>query len=307
MRIRHDQPLRVVEPRVECGERLRIDEVPLGATGNHSLPHELHHAVEDRHPTEGQARTHAAAGGHFVQMPEQTEPGDIGGRMDADVEGGARRTLVQRGHDAHGTCDERRGGQVTLDGRGNDAHAQRLREQQAIAGAGGRVAQNARRMHQAGDRHAVFRFLVVDAVATDDADIGFARLVRPATQDLAEHRHRERLGGEGHDVQRQQRRRPHRVDVADGVGGRNLSVLIRVVDQRRDVVHGLRNRQVGRQSIHRRVVGSLKTNQQVRVTRARQLAEDLNEILGTDLASSTGAVAERGQPQTIACTHGTQT
>jgi hypothetical protein len=57
--------------------------------------------------------------------------------------------------------------------------------------------------------------------------------------------------------------RHHRVDVAEGVGGRDLPVDERIVHDRGKEVHGLDDRQVRREAVDSRVVVRLGADEQV--------------------------------------------
>ncbi len=57
----------------------------------------------------------------------------------------------------------------------------------------------------------------------------------------------------------------HGVNVAQGIGGRDLAEGVRVVDDGREEIHGLHQRLRGRNFVHSGVVGCIKANQNVRV------------------------------------------
>ncbi len=69
--------------------------------------------------------------------------------------------------------------------------------------------------------------------------------------------------GKGHQVEREQRLRPHRPDVAHRVGRGDLPVGERVVEHRGEEVHRLHHRQVLGEPVHRRVVAGLEADQRV--------------------------------------------
>ena len=60
-------------------------------------------------------------------------------------------------------------------------------------------------------------------------------------------------------------RAAHRVDVAEGVGGRDLAVDEGVVHDRREKVDRLHDREVRREPVHARVIVRLGPDQEVRV------------------------------------------
>ena len=67
--------------------------------------------------------------------------------------------------------------------------------------------------------------------------------------------------------QGERRKRPasHGVDVAQRIGGRNLAEGVRIVNNGREKIDRLEERQLGRELIHARVVGFVKANQYVRI------------------------------------------
>ena len=104
--------------------------------------------------------------------------------------------------------------------------------------------------------------------AIDDPGLGGD--LGAAGEDLGEHVGTELAERERDEVQRQDRRRPHRVDVGERVGGGDPAEVARVVDDRGEEVDGLDQRQVVAEPIDGRVVGGVEADQQVRVARRRQ-------------------------------------
>jgi hypothetical protein len=63
-----------------------------------------------------------------------------------------------------------------------------------------------------------------------------------------------------HQSERRQRLSAHGVHIAERVGRRDLSERVRVIDNRREEVHGLHERLVGRDQIHSGVVGMIEAD-----------------------------------------------
>ena len=99
---------------------------------------------------------------------------------------------------------------------------------------------------------------------------------------LAEHLLGQR-GGEADDIERGQRPTAHGINVAQSVRYRDLSESVRVVHDWREEVDGLHQRSLVVHPVHRRVVPGGDSDQQIRVADFRKLAQDLSEILGTEL------------------------
>ena len=147
-------------------------------------------------------------------------------------------------------------------------------------------------MDHPGHCKAVLGLGVVDAVAADDGTAGLARRLRAAGEHLSEKLQRLRARPSD-DVERIQRGAAHRVHVGERVRGRDPSVVARIVDHRGEEVDGRHQRAPGVELPHRRVVAGLGADQQgLGALRKRQIAQDLRELRGAELAGSTRAVAE---------------
>ena len=89
-------------------------------------------------------------------------------------------------------------------------------------------------------------------------------------------------------------RAPHGVDVAQGVGDGDGPVAEWVVDDGREEVHREYQGLMVPDAVHSGVVLRLGPHQQVGVGHHGQLAQDLNQVLRTELGGSTGAVCQGG-------------
>jgi hypothetical protein len=125
-----------------------------------------------------------------------------------------------------------------------------------------------------------------------------ARLPRPpklmgeihnaAAQDLAHGRWRQGVDGEADDGQRRLRHAAHGVDVADGVGGRDLAERVGVVHAGREDIHSQDCRRIGRQQDHARIVAGTGPHQHARIIHLRQSGEDLVQDGLADLRGAAG-------------------
>ncbi len=182
-----------------------------------------------------------------------------------------------------------------LDRRRDDPGPERLRQHQGVAGTRPDVAPDSIGMDQADDGVPDLRLGVVDRVAADDVDPRLPRLLGAALEDLAEKRHRQLVPRKPDDRQHGDRTRVHRVDVGQGIGGRDLSERTGVVDDGREVVHRQHEGQLVRETVDGRVVGCLRPDQEVRVHDRGKHAQHLGQLLWPELAGSAGAVGERRQ------------
>ena len=193
--------------------------------------------------------------------------------------------------------DQLVGGQAALERRRDRAGAERLGQHERVAGPAARVGQH--RVAGAtmpGDRQAVLRLGVVDRVAADD------RRRRPPPR-----RRRRRAGSRAARparASRAGRRRgsapmtgaaAHRVDVRQRVGRGDPAERVGVVDDRREEVDGLHERQV---------VGQLRRRPRRRRCRPRRAragrsgaaaGDDRAQVGGGELAAAARAVGEGGE------------
>ena len=106
-------------------------------------------------------------------------------------------------------------GRVALHGGRDHAEADRFREEDRVARTGAGVGEHCVGMHGADDRHAVLGLGVVDRVPAGDEAAGRARHGGAApVEHPGEQLERQALAWPRHEVQREQWRAAHRVDVA---------------------------------------------------------------------------------------------
>lgn len=101
-------------------------------------------------------------------------------------------------------------------------------------------------------------------MAADHRASGFHHLGKAAGKDLLQDVEIAFVG-KADDSQRGQRPSAHGVNVAQGIGGRDLAKGERVVNDGREEIHGLDERLCGGNFVHSGVVGCVKANQYVGV------------------------------------------
>ena len=124
-------------------------------------------------------------------------------------------------------------------------------------------------MNDAGDRHAVLDLFVDDAVAADDHRAALFDLIGAAFEDLAEDGDIHLALGKADDVHAGLGLAAHGVNIAQRVGRGNLAEEIGIVDDGREEVHRVDDRQVGAQTIHPGVVGGFGADQHVGIVELR--------------------------------------
>ncbi len=160
----------------------------------------------------------------------------------------------------------------------------------------GAIGQQLPGMNQAQGDKPVDRLLAVDRVAARDRHSGFRAHRRAANQDLADHL-------DGHDAhrhadngERENGRRPHRIDVRQRVGRGDPPELERVIDHGHEEVRGGDQRLFVVETPDRRVVGCLRSNHQVRKRRrGRHGRENVAQDRRRQLASAAAAMRQRRQ------------
>ena len=123
--------------------------------------------------------------------------------------------------------------------------------------------------------------------SSDDA--GFAQLVEPALEDRADRVGLEPFLRKCRDRERGQRPAAHRVDVADGVRGRDLAVDVGVVDDRREEIDGLHEGRPALPPEHTRIVRGPEVDQDTVVGVRGNVTQHLSELACGEFARSTGA------------------
>ena len=180
----------------------------------------------------------AAALGHLEAVAQQGEAGHIGAAVHRVVHQHIPGCLVQGGHLPVDALQHRRFHQLRLGGGGDDPHAQRLCEQQHVAGSGAAVGEHLIRVDKARHRQAVDGLGPVDGMPAGDDRPRLVGLGVAAPQDLV-YRVLVHGFGQAHDVQRGAGLAAHGVHVAQGIGRRDLAEEIWVIHDGREKVRGL--------------------------------------------------------------------
>ena len=132
-----------------------------------------------------------------------------------------------------------------------------LRQEQDVAGPGAALAEQAVGVGGADHREAVLGLRVADRVAAGEHAARLADLRRGGLEHRRERVAREVLG-ERRDREREQDAAAHREHVRQGVGGGDLAVRERVVDERRKEVERAEDREVVGDPVRGGVVGRLE-------------------------------------------------
>ena len=222
---------------------------------------QLDHAIDRGHRPGHHLGRQPRALRHLVQVPQQAKTRHVRQRAGARLDSGLGRLAVELRHHRDRLIQGRL--QAALDRRRHGPRPQRLGEHELIPGTTGSVCEEPIGVGDASDGQAVLGLGVVYRVAADDRTSGLGGNRRPATQNLDQHLGSELLQRERHQVQGADRGCGHRVDVGQGVGGRDAAEVERVVDDRGEEIDCLDERQVVCEPIYAGVVGGLERDQHV--------------------------------------------
>jgi len=195
------------------------------------------------------------------RVTEQAEPGYVSGALHAERDGLAGRIAIECPHRVNSGHGDVGADGSALERRGDEARSQRLGQHERVPGTRAGVGQHVVRVHLSGDGESVLQLLVNDRVPTDDGRACFMNLVLSSTKYLGEDLDGERVDGEADNAEGGQRLPTHGVDVGERVRGGDLPELIRIVDDGREKVDGLHQREIIGQPEHPRVIEGLATDE----------------------------------------------
>ena len=96
----------------------------------------------------------------------------------------------------------------------------------------------------------------------------------------------------------------HGVDVAQGVGGGDLAECVGIVDDGREEVDGLHQREVGSDFVNAGVVGVIEANQNVGIVLPGQLSQDFVEDGGAQFGGTATGFDGLGEADAFDVRHG---
>ena len=163
-----------------------------------------------------------------------------------------------------------------------------------------RFGEHPGRIDRADDREPELRFGVVDGVAAAHDRTRGPDDVVATVEHAREELERQALAGPRDEVQGEEWRAAHRVDVGQGVRGRDPAPVVRVVDDRREEVGGEHHGEVVAEAVDRGVVGRVEPDEEVgvggRVTQTVDESEHGAQVGGRELARASRAVRELREP-----------
>ena len=205
-----------------------------------------------------------AGHGHLHRVAQEAKAGDVGGRPQVELDGQLSSPPVETRHPSSSGCNLLDSSDTSLDRRRDHPGTQGLGEDEEVTDLSTGLGQQTVRVGVAHHHQPILGLWVGDGVATGQDRAGLPHLLRPSPHHLGQDLGGQ-IGGEGHDVQGEQRPSSHRVDIAQGVGRSDGPVLVGLVHDGREEVGGDDERPIPVQPVDGRVVGAPQPHQQVRV------------------------------------------
>ena len=148
----------------------------------------------------------------------------------------------------------------------------------------------------AGHGKAVFRLVVLNAVAADQQNARLPHLVESAAEDLAEDADIHLADRETDDIHRGNRPSAHRIDIPERIRHGDPTEGVRIIHDRGEKIDGLDDGQVVAEPVNPGILGMLHADDQVRIGNERQILQRFLQVPRTYLAGSPGSVDRFRQP-----------
>ena len=120
---------------------------------------------------------------------------------------------------------------------------------------------------------------------------GLPYLLRATLQDAAQNVQIHFLG-ETHDIQRGFYRAAHGVNIAEGVGSRNLAENIRILHHGREEIQRLYHGNVIGELVHRGIVRMVEAYQQIGIGKGRKFVQRMGQCARAQFGSASATLAE---------------
>ena len=198
-----------------------------------------------------------------MEVAHEAEPRDVGSGVHgvAHIAHRGHPTGVQRGHGANGRLHFLLGDRPPLERGTQDTRADRLCQHEAVSGPSADIRDHPVRVDLADRDHPELGLPVVDRVPAEHERTGLLHLVHTAAHCLAQQLQHRLVAGPRHQVEHEQGRRAHRVEIAQGVGGGDGAEAVRVVHDGREEVHRRHDRAALRCLEDRRIVAAQRGHQ----------------------------------------------
>ena len=281
---------RLIHARRNVKRIADILAVPLDRAGNDPLAQSVQRAVERGQRVRENLRAQSPQ--HPPQMREEAEARHIGaGRRPGFLHGLGRR-LIKRRHGSFGGGDALGMHPANLIAKRQHAGAKRLGQDQRVAGFWLFQRGSDGGIDQTRDGEAQFDLIILDAVPAHERDTGLLENLHCAVKHLKNNLARQFFGGKRQHAQRRARLAAHGVDVGETIRRADFAEETRVIDARREHIHGLHQAKIVRDAINRRVIGGGEAGEDRRVVHRREPAQQRIQVGWRDLRGAAGVARQ---------------
>ena len=141
-------------------------------------------------------------------------------------------------------------------------------------------------------------------MSSGERALGFGDLVGSAFEDLVDGIEIDEVGRNGHDIHCGDGATAHRVDVGKGIGGRDLAVKVRVVDDGGEKIEGLDEGGLVVNTVNCGVIGTRGTDEEIGVGDVGEATQNLRQLGLAELGGSSSAGGQFCQAFDVFATHG---
>ncbi len=265
-----------------AGQVTRIDK--LAGTGKHGQVCVINRGA------------HLAALADFHEVASQPETSNIGDGMDAIQTGQHRPRRIQLGRGVDHRLVITGVELILLQCGAIDANPQLLAENQLVTRLGARVALEVGRIDDADGNQPIDRLDRVDGMAAGNRNTGSATDGFATLQNLADGFQWQGVDRHADDGQRKEGRAAHGVDIGNGIGGRDTTEIVGIIDDGHEEVGRRDNRLLRVDLVDRSIVAGFGADQQLRRDDARRgTGENLLQDGRRNFASAAATMGQLGQ------------
>src|SRR6202521_3672429 len=237
---------------------------------------------------------------HLSRMTEQAEPGHIRHGVDGCLgwryffqllqrgSGGA----IERGHGSDGGRERFGCGAILFQRSRYNASPERFCEEQSVSGASADIPPNSVGIDQSRYCITEKHVFIANRMAANDAALRFIHFHKAAAHNLFEN-FRIAFFGKPDDGKRGNRPASHGVDVAERVGGGDLTEKLRGIHDRREKIDGLDEREAFAEQVDSCVIVRIKAHENVGIGLTGQFAQDEVERCGIQFCGASRGLCHR--------------
>jgi hypothetical protein len=200
-----------------------------------------------------------------MKMTQKAKSGYISTAINSNLYHDFGCCFVESGHDFHNLTGILLGKKTSLQSCGHNAHTQRFGQNQLISDSSPGISDYLVWMHHSGDGKAILWFRVIKSMATNDGHPCLSRFVTTTPQYLPQSFQGCTVGGETDYVKSAQGSASHGIDITEGIGCSNGSIVVGIIDYRRKQVNCLNQSQFFTYPIDAGIIDSAGPYQNIRI------------------------------------------